>query len=494
MNIVSYSSHFAALAKAAPASPMVTVVSTTGSVVESVTWAEAETRSTVLAHALKHAGCSLGDYVTIALPNSVDFVISALAAWKLGAVPQPVSAGLPARELDAIVELADSRAVIGVAPERFEGRICWPAAMPPAELCDVPIATPLPDVVSPAWKAPTSGGSTGRPKLIVSGDPSSFDTEDPGVAAAFGFRPGGTTLMPGPLYHNGPFIWAFTQLREGGHVVLLERFDASTTLHAIGEFAPEVLYLVPTMMSRIWKLPASERAAADTRSLTHVWHLAAPCPAWLKHAWLEWLGPERLWELYGGTEGQSATIVSGVEWLAREGTVGRPISGEMCIMDAAGHPVAAGVVGEVYMRADPGRVTYHYRGAEPKTLKDGWESLGDIGWMDEDGFLYLVDRKTDMILSGGANIYPAEIEAALELHPAVSSSAVIGLPDEDLGQRVHAIVQADAQSAADLLSFLGEHLARYKLPRSVEYVAEPLRDDAGKVRRSALLEARTARA
>jgi bile acid-coenzyme A ligase len=218
--------------------------------------------------------------------------------------------------------------------------------------------------------------------------------------------------------------------------------------------------------------------------------MAAPCPAHLKEQWIDLVGPDRLYELYGGTEVISVTTISGTEWLEHRGSVGRPLMGEMVILDEDGNRAPAGDVGEIYMRRPEGTPpTYRYLGAEPKE-RDGWESLGDLGWMDEDGYLYISDRRTDMIVSGGANIYPAEVEAALESHPQVLSAVVVGLPDDDLGQRAHAVVQADGPLAeSDLLAFLAERLVRYKLPRSIEVVNEPLRDDAGKVRRSAVRDA-----
>ena len=215
--------------------------------------------------------------------------------------------------------------------------------------------------------------------------------------------------------------------------MLLERFDAEATLAAIDEHRGEVVYLVPTMMKRIWRLPEASRLAYDLSSLRTVWHLAEPCPMWLKEAWIDWLGAERIWELYAGTEGQAVTVITGDEWLEHRGSVGRAVIGEFMIADLDGNPLPPGEKGEVWLRNTSGKPTYHYIGAEPRTLDGGWESLGDMGWFDEDGYLYLADRMQDMILSGGANIYPAEVEAALQEHPAVRSVAVIGLPDEDRG-------------------------------------------------------------
>jgi bile acid-coenzyme A ligase len=232
-------------------------------------------------------------------------------------------------------------------------------------------------------------------------------------------------------------------------------------------------------------------------SLRIMVHMAAPCPAWLKEAWIEWLGPDVVCELYGGTEAQSFTWITGREWLEHRGSVGRPLEGgRMKIVGPDGEVLPPGEIGEIYMLPDEGPgSTYHYIGAEPKADAQGWESLGDLGWMDEDGYLYLSDRLKDMILSGGANIYPAEVEGALESHPAVRSCAVIGLPDEDLGQRVHAVVEiAEDVTEEELVAHLSEYLVRYKIPRSFEFTREPVRDDAGKVRRSALRDARAGEA
>lgn len=249
------------------------------------------------------------------------------------------------------------------------------------------------------------------------------------------------------------------------------------------------------MMKRIWRLPIEVRESYDLSSLRVVWHLAEPCPPWLKDAWIDWLGPERIIELYGGTEAQTATIITGRDWLEHRGSVGRPAEGTVKICDADGAEVPAGTEGEVWMRSATGKVTYRYVGAEARTLEGGWESLGDHGWLDTDGYLYLGDRTTDMILTGGSNVYPAEIEGVIQEHPGVRSCAVIGLPDDDLGNRVHALVEpepegADPLDVAELLAFVGERLVRYKVPRTVELVDEPLRDDAGKVRRGALRTAR----
>ncbi len=293
----------------------------------------------------------------------------------------------------------------------------------------------------------------------------------------------------------GPFITSWQQILCGGTVVLMGRFEAAEALALIERHRIDWVLFVPTMMQRIWRLPEAERNARDLSSIQRVMCTGAPSPAWLKRAWIEWIGPERIFEAYGGTERTGGTMISGSEWLAHPGSVGRPTGGrKLRILDSDGAECPPGTIGEVYMMPPGGQgSTYRYLGAEATATSDGWETLGDLGYLDEDGYLYLVERKTDMVVSGGANIYPAEVEAAIDAHTAVRSSAVIGRPDDDLGQRLHAIVDApDGVTEEVLRAHLAEHLVRYKIPRSFEFVSEPLRDDAGKVRRSALREARIA--
>jgi bile acid-coenzyme A ligase len=481
MGMISFSRQLTALAAADPGRPAITCGD------QSLSRAELESAASRLARDLIAGGVGTGDMVTIALPNSTDWFVAVAACWKAGAIPQPVSSRLPERELSAILELADSRAVIGVPAGLAPGRRALPAGYQPDP--DLP-DDPLPDVISPAWKAPTSGGSTGRPKLIVAGDPAALEEGEP---PRFGLV-GGCMVIPAPLYHNGPVVWSCSAWLAGSHVVVLPRFDAEATLAAIEQHGADTVYLVPTMMKRIWRLPEEVRDSYDLSSLRFAWHLAEPCPEWLKQVWIDWLGAERIFELYAGTEAQAATIITGPEWLAHRGSVGRPAAGTLMICDAEGSELPAGEQGEVWLHSLRDEPTYRYVGATARTRPGGWESLGDMGWLDEDGYLYLGDRLQDMILTGGANVYPAEVEAALQEHPAVRSVAVIGLPDADLGNLVHAIVEADpdAVPAAELLAFAGERVARYKVPRSVEYTGEPLRNDAGKINRSALRAARTA--
>ncbi len=305
----------------------------------------------------------------------------------------------------------------------------------------------------------------------------------------------GRTLVPGPLYHAGPFITSWQALLCGGTIHVQTRFDPLECLECIARERIDWVLFVPTMMQRIWKLPESERTAFDLTCLDTIMCSGAPSPDWLKRAWIEWLGPDRIWEAYGGSERIGGTQISGKEWLEHPGSVGKPTEGrKVRILDPEGADAPTGEEGLVYF-LPPGGVgsTYAYRGAVAKRTDDGWETFGDLGYLDEDGFLYLTDRETDMIVSAGANVYPAEVEAAIDAYETVRSSAVIGLPDDDLGQRVHAIVDApEGFEEEKLRAHLSALLARYKIPRSFERVAEPLRDDAGKLRRPALREARLA--
>ena len=453
-----------------------------------LSWREFDRRTNRLARAYAGLGVEADDLVTIALPNSTAFFEAAFACWKLGATPQPVSAKLPGRELEEIVELADSKLVVGVDDERVPHRTTVPVGYEPdPRLGD----DELPDAVASNWKAPTSGGSTGRPKIILAADPGRFDVDAPG----FQLPNRSTCVIPGVLYHNAPFTISTLSLVGGNHVVNFPRFVPQLVLDAITEHRPTYLYLVPTMMNRIWKLPEEVRAAADVSSLRVAVHMAAHCPAWLKEEWIHWVGPDVLCELYAGTEIQSATWITGREWLEHRGSVGKPFTGEMKIVGDDGEDLPAGEIGEIYMRAAGGpNSTYRYLGADAKRLGDSdWESLGDLGWMDEDGYVYLADRRKDLILRGGSNVYPAEVEAAIDAHPAVRSCAVIGIADDDLGERVHAIVDApDGVTENELRAHMAERLVSYKCPDSYEFVDEPVRDDAGKVRRSLLAAERNA--
>jgi bile acid-coenzyme A ligase len=458
-----------------------------------LTRAEFVDRVARLAALFEGLGVRQGSMVTICLPNSIGLVESMFAAWALGAVPQPISDRLPPLERSAIVDLANPSLVVGVPPAEAS-EAGQPGTRP--ALASIPQELPAGSFtpgVSPVWKAVTSGGSTGRPKLIEATSPALLENVG-GLGALVRMRPDGCVLVTGPISHNAPFVVTATGMLTGNHVVLMSRFDPAETLRLVEKHRVNWLYLVPTMMVRIWHMPEAVRLAADVSSLEVAFHMAAPCPVWLKQEWIDWLGPEKVFELYGGTELQAMTVITGTEWLAHRGSVGRAVLGEIEIRDPDGRPVPPGEEGEIWMRRGPGAPPpYRYIGATARSAADGWESLGDIGHMDADGYVYITDRFADMILVGGANVYPAEIEAALEEHPAVQSSCVIGLPDEDLGNIPYAIVElSEPVSDEDLMAHLRQRLAGHKLPRVIERATTQLRDDAGKVRRSALRAERIA--
>lgn len=448
-------------------------------------YGELDARANRRARWLAAQGVDYGDFVTVALPNGLEFYETVFALWKLGAIPNIVAAKLARPEMEAILDIVRPRLFVGSAPA--PGIATLAAGQPDP---DRHSADPLPEVVSPHWKAMTSGGSTGRPKVIVDAMPAQWNPRE-------GFlhqRPGDVILNPGPLYHNAPFHCISMGLFVGATIVEMGRFDALRALQLIETHGVNWVTMVPTMMHRIWQLGPDVLANFSLPSLRMMLHMAAPCAPWLKQAWIDWLGAERVWEYYGTTEGIGSTIISGVDWLEHRGSVGRVRDGyAMKILDMAGQPLPAGEVGEVYFRPHDGPgSTYRYLGSESKRVGD-WETMGDLGAVDEAGYLYLSDRRNDLIISGGANIYPAEVEAAIDAHPGVQGSAVIGLPDEEWGARVHAIVQPVAGAAldeAELLEFVAARLARFKLPRSLEFTGEPLRDEAGKVRRAALRQAR----
>ena len=456
-----------------------------------LSWHALAERARRRARALSAAGVGVGDRVVLALPNSNALFELTFALWKLGATPTMVSARMPRAELEAIVALAEPRAVIAADPELRQTL----NALPPEFGRDHPDGSPLETVLSPCWKVMTSGGSTGRPKLIVDHNPAKLDGA---LYNQLGLPEDGVLLNAGPLYHNFPFATAHIAMVRGCSVVGMEKFDAALFLDLVDEHRAQWVTLVPTTMNRVARLPREVLESHDMSSLEAVWHTAAPMPPTLKQFWMDWLGPERVWEIYGGSEGFATTQISGTDWLTHRGSVGKCVGGQILIRAESGEALPPGEVGEVYMRRDgmsPDQATYHYVGAESRRLPDGFESFGDFGWVDEDGFLYIADRRTDLILSGGRNIYPAEVESALLSNPAVAEAIVIGLPDADLGATVHAIVrleQGAETSADDLLAFAREQLVAYKVPRTIEFTSQPLRDEMGKARRSRLREERIA--
>jgi bile acid-coenzyme A ligase len=466
-----------ALAQIAPDEPAVSCAGRT------ITRAELDTSTNRLARAYAQRGVGVGDYVTIVLPNSVEWVQAAVACWKLGAVPQPLSARLPAAELEGLLDLRPPALLVGRDHPHNQS---VPAGFTPDPAFS---DAALPEAVSPSWKSMASGGSTGRPKLIEVGGDSRVP---PAIGYPLGAQEGDTTLVPVPLSHNTGFTMAAIALLMRHHLVLMSRFEPGEFLRLITDHRVTFLTTVPTIMQRVLPVYHANPDSYDLSSIRRFWHMGAPCPPAIKQAWIDLLGPEVIWELYGGTELQALTFISGDQWLTHRGSVGVVVSGEMKVLDDEGNPCPPDVVGEIYMRPDPGSApTYRYIGVTAKT-RDGWDSLGDLGYFDTDGFLYLSDRRVDMFTVGGRNVYPAEIEGALSAHPEVLSCLVVGVPDPnsgDLGQVPYALVHTadgSALDAAGVQEFLRERISSYKVPQTVQLVSTPLRDDAGKARRSAV--------
>lgn len=443
-----------------------------------------ESDSDARARELIQLGVRPGDYVCIVLPNGVEFVSVLVAVWKAGAVPTPLSARLAEAELAGVLDLLDPHVVVGAEPELVGDRTHLPAGHRPAPLPEIGLDR---TVISPSWKAIGSGGSTGRPKVIVAAEPASLAALNLG-SSLLGIGEDEVSVITAPLSHNGPFLSLVHTLLRGGRAVLTGRFDPEKTLATVEREGATWLYLVPTMMGRIWKLPEEVRGRYDLGSLHTIIHMGAPCPGWLKRAWVNWLGPDRLLEMYTSTEAMVVFVASGREWLERPGTVGLPRGGEVQVRSPEGKVVPAGEPGLIWVRRHTELgPSYHYLGATAQADPEGWQTLGDIGRLDADGYLYIEDRESDMILVGGTNVYPAEVEAALLEHPAVTDCCVIGLPSDDLGQVPHALVYATSGvDEAELADHAVRRLAPYKRPRSYEFVGAALRDAAGKVRRRQL--------
>lgn len=492
--LVSYGRRLRELATTHPQRAAIVLVAPDGSE-KTVSYAQLDRLSTRAGRLLLDRGVRPGRWVVVGLPNSIEHYAFVLGAWKAGAGVLPVSSRLPERERREMLAMADPAAVVAEWQDEEFLTIC------PSDLQGVPTdVVDLPDVTPCPGKAIGSGGSTGRPKIIVDPDPWANAPGDvfEGLARGTGMAPDQVQLIAGPLYHNAPFCWGHWGLFEGHTLVVMQRFDADIALQLFTRHGIGFALLVPTMLHRMLSSPLL--AGTDFSKVDGIIHSAAPCPPWVKREWLQILGPERFHEAYGSTESSGYTFLTGREWLAHPGSVGRPMHTDVQVVDADGEPCAPGEVGEVYMRmVDRPDPTYRYIGADPApTLPGGFVSVGDLGWLDDEGFLFLADRRVDLILTGGANVYPAEVEAVLTEHPAVADVAVIGLPDDDWGKRVHAVVQPTRGSAESLAEVLDAHcrerLAPFKVPKSYELVNSLPREDSGKLRRTALIAERIAEA
>nr|WP_314840800.1 AMP-binding protein [uncultured Microbacterium sp.] len=447
--------------------------------------AQLDADSDALADVFAEHGVRSGSFVTIALENEVAFFVAVVAAWKLGATPQPVSSRSPDAELARVLELARPALVVGRLVQGVPSIVLpLDGASDAGRAADAP---PREGAVAASWKAPLSGGSTGAPKLIVSTLPARY-----GSLASFAplvrMRSQGVSVIPTPLSHNMGLLFGTLTLLTGGEVVILPRFTPESFVRVVEERRATWAVAVPTMLHRTARL-LGEGDTADLSSLEAVAVGASACPQTLKEFWADRLGPERMIEFYSTTENQVIALADGHTWRSHPGSVGRVVLGELEVRDDTGTRVPEGTVGELWMRRGAHEpIPYRYLGAQPRRDKDGWDSVGDLGSI-RDGHVYLADRVSDMIIVGGSNVYPAEVEAALEEHPLVQSSCVVGRPDDEYGSRLHAIVQSTAPlTAEELIAHLRERLTPYKIPRTFSWTDEAIRDDAGKVRRSAWRE------
>lgn len=468
------------------------------------TYGELDAAASRVAQVLADAGVEPGDRVAVRLHNRPEVFTTWVGIARVGALVVPVSYRFTAAETrylltdsgaGALLHDADAGLVAETTAD-LDGVTVVHVEDPALDAAD-PVP-PLPDhVESPVTWMNYTSGTTGRPKGIERDPPPPAREAPPQPFADYwGFGPDGVHLLCGPAYHTAPGAYAQMHLVEGGRVVIMRPFDAEECLRLIDEHGVTSSHMVPANFVRILDLPATVRDRYDLSSVERILHAAAPCPEPVKRQIMEVFPADAVWEYYGASEGMG-TVISPEEWREHPGSVGKPFPGlGVAILDDDGEPLPPGEVGTIYLSAMPG-FEFEYHDAPDKTdeaWRDGRFTVGDLGWVDEDGYLYIADRRTDLILRGGVNIYPAEVETALAEHAEVVDVAVIGLPDEQLGERVHAVVEPTAGSqvtAAELRRFAAERLADFKVPAAVELVDRLEREPNGKVDKIALREART---
>ncbi|WP_019634376.1 acyl-CoA synthetase [Actinomadura atramentaria] len=496
--------HLGQIAEQTPDRPAV-IMAGSGRV---VTFRELNDESNRLARLLHAAGLRPGDHVAFLLENHPLYLAVAWAAQRSGLYYTPVSSRLGPDELAYIVDNCEAKAFITSAAlaetatavtDRTPGvalRLMLDGTAPGFASYEDAVAAhpPLPlETEREGMDMLYSSGTTGRPKGVKPPLPlTPMGTPGPLYQLiSFLFQPDGDSvyLSPAPLYHAAPLRYCLNLHRFGATVVVMERFDPEAALAAIQRYGVTHSQWVPTMFIRMLKLPDETRARYDLSTLRYAIHAAAPCPVEVKQRMMEWWGPV-LHEYYAGTEGNCFVYAGPEDWLAHPGTVGRPLLGEIHVCDESGAEVPPGEQGTLYFGGGP---EFEYHGDRAKTeasrdpLGRGWSTLGDIGRVDADGFLYLTDRRSYMIISGGVNVYPQEAENVLAVHPKVADAAVFGVPDAEMGEAVHAVVQpadpADAgpELAAELIAFCRDRLAHYKCPRTVDFRAELPRHPTGKL-------------
>ncbi|MET0147023.1 MAG: AMP-binding protein [Ilumatobacteraceae bacterium] len=480
---------------------------------EPATFGEVLTWSRRIARGLRALGLGRGDHIAMVLPNDRSFVETWLAAAESGLYVTPVNFHLAAPEIAYVLGDSEAKAIFvheeladvcaaaiaeaGIPTERCFSFGAVTGCTAVEELLSGG-AEPLADP-SPGALMMYTSGTTGRPKGVkrplLDGDAETPMRETATLTArGFDIPIGeGASLVCGPLYHAGPFLQLSTGLNVGHRVVLLPKFDAERCLALVEQYGITDTQMVPTMFHRLLALPDDVRTKYDLSSLVSILHSGAPCPVETKQKMMDWLGPV-IYETYGGTEA-AATIAKPKRWLEKPGTVGKPIHGvRVRILDDDGNDVPVGTQGTVHIESTRHPDAVYFKDPEKtkNTFKEGGVTLGDVGYLDEDGFLFLCDRKIDMVISGGVNIYPAEVEAALLTHPAVADAVVLGAPDPEWGERVHAVVEptagsvADDALAAELIAHCQARIARFKCPRTVEFVGELPRLPNGKVEKRRL--------
>jgi acyl-CoA synthetase (AMP-forming)/AMP-acid ligase II len=478
-----------------------------------LTYAELDRQSNQIARLFRARGLRPGDHIAVLMENRPEFFPVVWAAQRSGLFYTPVNWHLSGAEAAYIV--ADCGARLLVSSSELEDLASAAAASAPALAGRLTVGAPVPGVESLEEAAAAlpdtpaadevegyymlySSGTTGQPKGILpvlSRQP--FGTGlniDHTMRNAFGFAPDTVFLSTGPLYHGAPIGWSLGTIRNGGTAIVMERFDPARALSLIERHRVTHGQFVATMFVRMLKLPEAERAAFDTSSLRLVVHSAAPVAVEVKDKMIAWLGPI-LSEFYAGSEGNGFCMIDSPAWLRHKGSVGKPLVGEVHVCDDDGAELPAGEIGTIWFSGTR-RFTYHNDPVKTAGVFNdkGWSTLGDMGSVDAEGYLYLADRRTDLILSGGVNIYPREIEDALALHPAVADIVVFGIPDEEMGQRVHAVVQpavpgsGTPELADDLIAFCRARIARYKAPRSVSFEDELPRLPSGKMLRRLLMD------
>jgi bile acid-coenzyme A ligase len=452
---------------------------------DAVSWGRLESRANQIARTLAELGVQKDDVVALALPSCADHVLVTCAIWKLGASLLPLRHDMPQWEIDRLMQVAKPKVTVSDMHE---------AAGPVLTSADLAgslseSTDPLPDAISECVNLIASSGSTGTPKLImwpsrgvVSGDPQSA-----ALAAADGVE--ARTLVTSPLYHVNGFKFAAPRILEGTSVVVMERFDAALAVDLIERKQITSTVMVPTMLQRIAQL--DDLRAESFASIQRLIYGGAKVPEWVVDKWLELIEPERFMFTYGSSEGLGLCVMTGADWPTHRGSTGRPINVELRILDADGSEVPSGTVGEIHLRPPADQRVYEYIGVDtPAPTEDGFHTIGDLGYVDDDGFLYIADRRTDMIVTGGANVFPAEVETALSEHPLVMDQVVVGIADHEWGHRVHAIVQPADQSQPptpeELRAWCKDRLASYKVPKTYEILAQIPRTEAGKLNRTRL--------